>query len=638
MTHLEFIKILSLFIISFFIAASFGSFIISTVCRIFKANFNEAREDLISFSGASIMVGIGSLGYLALLAGLLGKFNIFFLIIITLASLALSYRHSYYLISHLPATIKKTSNYLRSNPFSLLLLLVLAVILVWLYLTAMQPPISSDELSYHLPQANSIVNTQTITPNMGGHYFYGNIPKLMEIIFATAIAFSGYSLAHATHFAFFLSFLLLTMGLIKKYYDFKTSLLASILISLFNDFIWNATVGYVDAASVSLELGALFLTIDWSLSKRKSSLLISAILIGLSLSIKYSAFATLAFIFLIIIFTLLITEKNWFKKTVLNIPIYTSLVILFSGFWYLKNLLLYKNPFYPLYFGHQGVDEATYQSLITAIQQFGPKTIENFLSIPKRYFSLVNLPVFFSLYLAPLSLLIRIGRSFHSRLFLYFLFYIFYWFFIATHQTRFLMPAILVAMILTAIFLRNILKHPTAAIIIVIIGAVITLNIFTSFLKTSILQSTVQWYIVDKIKYGLGMESKSDVLNRNIGCQYSVAEKMQIIGLTGNVIDNWTIWHDSSPNFYSPYNKFIDFTFPEDSSNEEIIKRLKLQGLRYIYFKTNVKSLHLANQDPLDLIYKKGRKESEDYLLQRSSLIYEKDFCRLYQIDFNRLK
>lgn len=638
MTHTEFITILALFITFILIAASFGSFIISIFCKLFKISFKEARDDQISFMGISTMIGFGGLGYLALLMGLFGQFTATSLAILGLTAFIISYKHFYHLICQVPIIAQKAKKHSKSHPFSLLLYIVMFTIVIWLYLVAMQPPIANDELNYHLPEVNLILSTHSIPFNLDGHFFYGNIPKLMEIIFAIAVSLSGYSLAHALHFAFFLSFLLLLIGLIKKYYDTQTALLAAVLISIYNDFIWNATVGYIDAATVSLEISALLLVVDWSLSKRKSSLLISAILIGLALSIKYAAFATLAFILLIIVATFITNRPKKFKEIIQTAGLYSLVVLIFSGFWYIKNLLLYKNPFYPLYFGHQGVDEATYQSLVQAIQQFGPRTLGHFLNIPKRYLSLVNLPVFFSLYLAPLSLFINTGWNFHSKLFVYFLFYIAYWFFIATHQTRFLMPAILVALILTAIFLKNILKHPTATVIIIILGVMITFRIFTSFLKTSLLQTTVQWYVVDKIKYGLGLESKSDVLNRNIGCQYAVAENLQNSGLTGNIVDNWTIWHDLSPNFYSPNNKFIDFIFPQDTSNFDIVKKLKQQDIRYIYFKATVKQAHLADTDPLDLIYKKGRKESEEYLLQRSNLIYEKGLCQLYQIDFNRLK
>ena len=43
---------------------------------------------------------------------------------------------------------------------------------------------------------------------LGQHYFYGNIPKLLEVLFAEAIAVSGgFELAHVVHLLIAVAFL-----------------------------------------------------------------------------------------------------------------------------------------------------------------------------------------------------------------------------------------------------------------------------------------------------------------------------------------------------------------------------------------------------------------------------------------------
>lgn len=627
MTHLEFLIVFLHFILSVLLALGLGLFLIETLIKIFHIEKKDLQNNSAVLGGASILIGLGSLGYIGLIVGLIGQFNnrVIFPILIVIS--VISFRRLYNYLSLLSRQIVSISKSMKNDYLSLIYSSFIFFALGWLYLAAMQPPVTVDELAYHLPEAQLIVASQTVPLNVGGHFFYGNIPKLMEIIFAGAIIFSGYTLTHALNFLFFLSFLLITGGLLIRRYGIQTSLVAILFILSFNDLTWNATVGYIDAASVALELSALLLALDWLKTRARQTILISAVLIGLSLSIKYSALFTLIFIALIITWTTIREKRRFAVITKVILP-FGLLAFLFSGFWYVKNFLLFGNPLYPLYFGHKGVDEAQYLSLINAIQQFGPKTFENFLDIPKKYlvpFPL-NLPVFFSLYLAPISVFIRKGRELHLPLFIYFSSYSIYWFFLATHQKRFLMPAVIAALILTAILLTRLNRKILLCLTVFAVS-----GLFIYF-------DTIQSYFADKTKYALGLESKSEFLNRKLGCQYSVIENLISNKLEGNVVDNWSVWHDLSSDFYSPNNKFINFVFPVDTSNFDIVKRLKQQDIRYIYFKTNVKIAHLADQDALDIIYKKGREESEDYLLQRSSLIYENGLCKLYQITFNRFK
>ena len=99
---------------------------------------------------------------------------------------------------------KKIIPALKKDFLTIILILISLVMVASLYLTALQPPYAYDELAYHFPEALQIVDSGRAVLNFGGHYFYGNIPKLMEVLFALGITTSGFPMAHLLNFTFFI--------------------------------------------------------------------------------------------------------------------------------------------------------------------------------------------------------------------------------------------------------------------------------------------------------------------------------------------------------------------------------------------------------------------------------------------------
>lgn len=643
MTTSEIFISLLFFIGSLILTFSLGLFVINTIILSFEYSEKKFNINLTTLTGLSILIGLGVFGYLGLVIGLLGQFKKEVIFLFILIIFALTSKQSYIFLKRYIYQIAFFISSLKKDYISLIIITGIIFLVSGLFLISLQPPYANDELSYHIPQAEQIVNSKTVSLNFGGHFFYGNIPKLMEIIFAEGIAIHGYIFSHLLHFSFLIGFLLTTGGILNSYYNKKTALLAILLLLIYYDFTWNATLAYIDAGNVILEISSLLIFVDWLIKKHRISLFICSILIGLSLSIKYSALFTFIFILSVILIILIKNKKTFSYKTIKEFSLSGLLVLLFSGFWYIKNLFLFKNPFYPLYFGHAGIEEMEYLSLIQAIQQFGPRTLEGFFAIPIKFLVFLNIPVFISFYTAPLSILIEKSRNFHSWLFIYYCSYIIYWFFIATHQTRFLMPAIVVGFILTSIVISNILESKKNIIIffLFLFSIIIIFNTFSSNFNQKITFSEVYKFYSEKIKYGLGKETKSDFLRNNLGCQYSVLEFLDSGHKNGNIIDNWHIW-DVSADFYARNNKFLDYKFLPGSSVDSIKDGLQKKDIRYIYFKTTIKNLHLVNslvdnQDSLNVEYLKDRESSEEYLLKKSQLIYTEEPCELYQINFDQL-
>ena len=128
--------------------------------------------------GAALLVGFGTAGYVGVGLGLAHIFSWISLLIAALLVLALGRN----VLRRYAAAARHLS--LRTvDPLFALGLGAVAILIVGNALAALAPPTQPDELSYHLPQAEVIVHTDRLPLTLGGHYFYGNIPKLIEVLY-----------------------------------------------------------------------------------------------------------------------------------------------------------------------------------------------------------------------------------------------------------------------------------------------------------------------------------------------------------------------------------------------------------------------------------------------------------------------
>ena len=587
--------------------------------KILKAENPEFAWDQL---GTRLAVGLGTIGYISYTLALLGKFQRETIIVLTVLGSLVGLSYCLKLVIN---GILWTKTYLRKKTYdwiSIATLLLGLVVAVSLYLSAMQPPHATDELHYHFPEAKNIVTTGKVNWDFDGHYFYGNIPKLMEVIFAYGMIVGEYPLAHALNLAVSLSFIFIVLGVVKRHFGLKSAALAILLILLFEDYTWNATVGFVDAATVSMEIGSLLYIVEWYVGRQRKFLIWAGCLIGLALGMKYSPMATG-------LFSVLVVMAGALKKSIKNLSIYGLMVLTFGGVWYIKNLALYLNPFYPMYFGHVGVPNETYLGLMAAIQQFQPKTIQTFVHLIDHYRRYTEITVYASLFLAPLALLVKRERVFIKLLTAYYLLYIPYWFY-STHQIRFLMPAIVVASILTAVIVAQYLNKKT---ILYLVGLTIIVGLIWPNWAITVWHRywNTKLHLVER-QYALGNISETEYLSREFGCQYKVVEYLKRNKIEGKILDNWSVWHDPSVSYFSTQNKFVVWTRPPGAT-QTASELAKEQGIKYLYLKTSTRRRYLDDPDLTVEKTKLPKTNTEQALLKNSLLIYENGECQLYQLN-----
>lgn len=623
MSHLLFLQVFGWLILSLLASLSLGHFVWNGLRFGLKKIIGNSREvNGIDQLGFETTVGIGIIGYLSFGLALTGKFERSTIIVFTIAAAGLGLNYAFGWGRRLLRSVKQVVKTQRIDWVTLLALCVSILVGASLYLAAMQPPHATDELHYHFPEAKSIVETGRVSWTFDGHYFYGNIPKLMELVFAYGLEISGYSLAHTLNLAMAGSFLVMVFGMLQRRFGKKTGVLAVLLILLFEDYTWNATVGFVDAATVSMEIGSLLYLIEWALDKRDSlSLAKAGALIGLALSMKYSPVWT-------VLFSLLLIGWRTKRKILKPLLIYGLTGLGIGGVWYLKNLVLYHNPFYPLYLGHAGIPEDVYQSLVEAIQQFGPRTWANFFGLINHYQRYTEITVYVSLFVAPLTVLIRRSRPYSTILVVYYLLYIPYWFY-STNQIRFLMPAIIVAIILTAIQLGYWLN--VKALSLLALGGLIVAIVFPAWsIAVGKEYINTKLHLVER-QYALGNITEGEYLTQEFGCQYQIVEYLERNKLSGKVVDNWSVWHDPSVAYFAEYNQFVIYA-PGKLPIQEMVQDLKTRGIRYLYLNVTTKGRYLAETDPLVKKTIPDKFNFEEAILPTAKLIDEPGNCRLYQL------
>lgn len=447
----------------------------------------------------SYLIGLGVLGNIGLILGLLGQFKVVvvygFFVGLWFIFRRVIYQESFQLVRALWQFVREMFS---KSKLAVAVIIVMSVIVGLNYLACFLPPMAPDEVAYHNPEAQLLATSHILRFPHGGHFFYGNLPQLMEIISAIGLLVQRYAIGHILQFGMYLAFIVFCFGWLKRRYSFTTAFTGAAALFGLQEILYYSTTGYVDTADVVLQAAGLLLILDWLQRRDRSLLLVSGLLFGFALAIKYTALVTIGLIWTLI---------YWFTKgATKNLPDHLKAalsfvipLLIFGGFWYVKNAWLYGNPFYPLYFGHTGVDEASYASMITAIQSFGyERTLTNYVLIPIRYYWAYNqqietqsLIVILGLLALPFVWCVKQYRRDHFLLLSYLFLFSIYWFFFATHLTRFLHLAIVMLTLLGVILITNLSRQWRRAWFGVVVVTVLCLTLYYPKLDVTYMRKAI---------------------------------------------------------------------------------------------------------------------------------------------------
>jgi hypothetical protein len=226
---------------------------------------------------------------------------------------------------------------------------------VFLLLRVQIPSQNIDVWVHHIPIAESIVKHNGFIYPIIPHLFYGNMPSFIEVLFAEGLIFTdNHNIANLVHYSIYFSFLVLLGSFSAKGRTLALVLLSWMLIDPF--LRGDAVTAMTDPARACFAtMSIVFLLMSFEDNEKVNKmyyLAFSALLCGAALASKYLGLLSLFLCGL----TFLVEfqrDKAFFKK----VGIYLIGILVVAGFWYGKNLSIYKNPIYPYMFGHQGLSD-----------------------------------------------------------------------------------------------------------------------------------------------------------------------------------------------------------------------------------------------------------------------------------------
>jgi hypothetical protein len=412
-------------------------------------------------SALALPIGLGISGSIIGFLGLFGSLSkgVLFLylgvIVVVLAGdLTTLVRKSLTCTLNLVQRPFKSSGFVRYAKLSAIIIAGLS------FANTLVPPWSYDGLMYHLPGPDQFLAAGRIFPNLDNWYVNG--PFAIEMLFSIGLALGDAILPKLIHWSFGISLFILTHSFAKRWFDQETAwfsimvLLTIPIIPIISGF------AYIDLAWATFEFAGFACLIEWKEKQESPWLILSGVLFGLAAGSKYlglMGLATAAIYFAIV-------EVRRKSAGIVPDLIRFGLPILILGLpWYLKNWIFLGNPFYPLYFGGPGWDQARLDLYMGYLNEFGTgRTLIDFILLPINVytrhaefgavFNRNDIPsVLFPLMIA-LVFLPKKGRIYELG-FLLALRSVFW--LIGSHQIRFLLPIYPVMAILTGYSIRQLI-------------------------------------------------------------------------------------------------------------------------------------------------------------------------------------
>lgn len=254
---------------------------------------------------------------------------------------------------------------------------LLAFILLVQLLYTLMPVTAFDALCYHLPLANHMLTAGTIewTPSI----FNSAFPQGFEILQAIALAIGGDASASIVTWLFSVASALCLIAIGNRLRMPQIGIWSAIAVSLTP--LW-FELGNEPMNELGMAFGILFMLL---LIVMQAPGWLFGIGAGWLLSIKYYGLEVAILAFLLWIFF----SRPQFRSVLTAIAV----AILISGFWYVRNIVIFGNPIFPYFHnifislgfpGASGMREYAWDVYSQFDQFASPKTLTGWITAPYR--------------------------------------------------------------------------------------------------------------------------------------------------------------------------------------------------------------------------------------------------------------
>lgn len=224
------------------------------------------------------------------------------------------------------------------------------VILLALFLVLV-PPISWDALSYHLKGPKLYLAAGQIQPGYDIVPIY--YPALLEMLYMLALGVRGDGAAKLLHFFYYLMLLGLVTVIARNYLRVKLSWMAALFLLVVPLPLILSMQAYSDLPLAFYQVIALVAFFQWQRTENLRWLILSGILAGFALGLKYNSGITPIIIGLLLLWQF----RKSRRKGIRPLLTFAIPVLLVAIPWYIKNIFFTGNPIYPFVFSGVFWDE-----------------------------------------------------------------------------------------------------------------------------------------------------------------------------------------------------------------------------------------------------------------------------------------
>lgn len=293
-----------------------------------------------------LAIAVGLYGYSIFALGLLGLLKKDLIVLDTIIFLI-------FLVWYFWKKRKEVSKLLRGfrklGKFSVFLISLLFGQMVVNLIGALGPELAFDALWYHLTLPKIYLAHQAISYIPGNLLYYSAMPQLTEMYYASALAFSGETLAKLTHFSF--GILVCVALYICSYELFKKKLPAIVATLVFYANLvvgWESITAFSDLARTFFECMAIWAFLRWVKSAKQQWLFTSALCVGFAIATKLLAFGTFGILLLLICYVLY-TKKTPLPAIAKNVVLFSFVVFICALPWLFFSYSNTGNPVFPFF-------------------------------------------------------------------------------------------------------------------------------------------------------------------------------------------------------------------------------------------------------------------------------------------------
>lgn len=229
------------------------------------------------------------------------------------------------------------------------------IILLHIFFVILLPPDTTDALAYHLPAVAHWLRSGKISTVPNAYSLINTHPMNTELLFLWNSIFLNDDIIVDSTQLFFAILGAIGIYAIGRRYNIskKASLIAGYIYFLTPCVLMQLRTCYVDIALASSLILLFNFFLIFLRRQNTCTLLLWGLASGIALGIKHTAIIFIA-ILICIWFFLVLSKKyesnisNKITKTfLLQLFLFFFIIALIGSYWYVRNLVLYKNPIYP---------------------------------------------------------------------------------------------------------------------------------------------------------------------------------------------------------------------------------------------------------------------------------------------------